>query len=207
MSEESRIVDDLLEAAPEANEGAILAQETAQPSEHPDVDASGTVFDPERHQRNKTKAGNWKKRPRVSKKEAESTVFIPDVQVADQFLAVGQGATDLTVMLGIMIGGEEWIAKNEERQAMTFAWGRYLESKGVEDIPPGFALSIAILGYAMPRIGKPATRSKMQRISGWVKRRYWKMRGKHTPEPPDGVNTNGAQPSGRNDGIGQEYIG
>ena len=87
-------------------------------------------------------------------------------------------------MLGIVAGGAEWQPRVDnsiglnEAETMTKAWRDYYAAKGIRDIPPGVALTIALAAYTLPRAMMPQTQSRLQRLKNWFAAKYlgWKSR-------------------------------
>ena len=98
----------------------------------------------------------------------------------------GVGATALTEILCVATLGEDWAMHEAERGSMANAWGAYLESKGVKDIPPGFILAISLATYAAPRVSRPTTKSRIVAMWGWVKGVWGKSTGWLTRRRPEG---------------------
>lgn len=103
-----------------------------------------------------------------------------------QSRAAGVAAAELLFMCGQMIGGEEWqpmVNKTigmDERTLMHGAFGDYFVASGVRDIPPGAALTFAIVAYIAPRFAMPKTQSRYAKIRGtvvtwWVNRKLRKQ--------------------------------
>jgi hypothetical protein len=86
--------------------------------------------------------------------------------------------------LGIAVGGDEWrpIVDEQhgidEQRSMQEAWGRYCEATGMNDIPPGIALTITMVAYIGPRFAQPKTKARATTAYGWVKNTYirWQLR-------------------------------
>lgn len=99
--------------------------------------------------------------------------------------AAGQAAANAIIMLGIVLGGEEWQPiYNEqhgidEKSNMQSAFGDYFEQKGLDDIPAGIALSIAVFGYILPRFTMPKTQARSRNVfknvkAWWINRKLKK---------------------------------
>ncbi len=101
--------------------------------------------------------------------------------------AVGQVAAQMTFALGYMIGGDEWKPRIEqgfnEQEHITKLYQDYFESQGINDLPPGAALSIGLMGYALPRLTQPRTQGTIQTVKNWFKSKWfafqaWRSKGK-----------------------------
>lgn len=90
----------------------------------------------------------------------------------------GNAAANLLMTVGIITGGEEWQPRHDvqsglnEKLMLEQAFGDYFCAKGITDIPPGFALTFAIFGYALPRLTMPKTQTRMGKAKGAIKK-WW----------------------------------
>lgn len=97
---------------------------------------------------------------------------------------VGKGISESIFALGQLIGGDEWAPVKDptygidERAQMYDAWGRYCEAQGIKDFPPGIAVTMVCIAYAVPRFTKPKTKARVGGIVNWCKTKYvrWKLR-------------------------------
>jgi hypothetical protein len=60
------------------------------------------------------------------------------------------------------IFGDEWKAEEAEADMLTEATTQYFHSQGITDITPGWALVLAVGGYALPRFMMPKTKAKIE---------------------------------------------
>lgn len=88
-----------------------------------------------------------------------------------QIQATAQTTTVLVFAMGQMIGGEEFKPEAGEPESMQGAFANYYRAKGIQDIPPGVALSIVCASYVLKRWNKP--QFKERRESWWMKARRW----------------------------------
>lgn len=157
------------------------------------VDADGVQFDPTIHVSDangepvKTTKKKWRKRPgrKASAESGQSRVSAPsapkvspvDESRAKSF-ATGKFAAASLIQLGIVVGGEEWHPmKNDEmgvdeRGMLENAFGEFFAANDMTDIPPGWALVIAVGGYALPRLGAPKTRTRLEKAKEWLFEKY-----------------------------------
>lgn len=104
-------------------------------------------------------------------------------QIANTIFAVGQA-----------MGGEEWApVKNDalgidEYTAMCQAWGRYCEATGMNDIPPGIALTITMVAYVGPRFAQPKTKKRATTAFQWLKSKYIRFQLRRRGIDPDTIN-------------------
>ena len=166
-------------------------------------DKHGFAFDPKVH---KTKAGGEPvigknnllcRRPGRRPAESKSFVFqgapaegAPGEQPgpgteAAHYAAAGQAMSATIFAVGQMLGGRDWAPKAvpemglDESAQMADAWAAYFRAKGVVDIPPGMAVSIACASYALPRFTLPSTQTRLGKLRDW-----WKNRKDKKPDKP-----------------------
>lgn len=188
------LADELIDAMPEVQEHVVnnhIAQEQEIQQQNADArDKRGAKFDPEIHaveddgSPKYTAAGYFAKKRGRKKLDNESTVNVNTQQIdnSEQIAkakqrAAGSAAANTLIMLGVVMGGDEWqpIYNEEhginEKQNLESAFSDYFEQKGLEDIPAGIALSIAICGYALPRFTMPKTQKRAS--TTWQKLKQW----------------------------------
>lgn len=89
--------------------------------------------------------------------------------------AGGVAAANMLIVMGMMIGGDEWQPSNanglDEKLLLETAFGDYFVATGKDDIPPGVALSAVIVMYAAPRFAMPKTQQRTAGLTGWFKRK------------------------------------
>lgn len=94
----------------------------------------------------------------------------------------GKIAADHTVLIGMMIGGDEWTPLSipdkgiDEHGMLTEAYADYFKANGISDIPPGAALLLALAGYIVPRLAMPKTQKKTKNIFTWLKIKIWSLK-------------------------------
>jgi hypothetical protein len=109
-------------------------------------------------------------RPQVGPTATETSIM--------QARQAGNFAAGALLQIGVLAGGEEWQPRLDkesgldEQQMLQCAFGDYFVAKGITDIPPGIALTIAIGGYMMPRFFMPKTKTRMQRATIAIKK-WW----------------------------------
>jgi len=191
------VTDDLIDEKPEANPDAI-AQESQRKADHAaqygDLrDKHGQRFDPLIHVTDSDgvpqtgAGGKLKLKPgrRGGSKITASVIGAQGKQKASQQSARGAAvaATGAVFMLGQIVGGEEWqplvmdhpeYGRYDEKERIEDAFTDYFVAKGVEDFPPGVALSLALAPYVMMRLGMPQTQSRIKAATGAIKRRLKK---------------------------------
>lgn len=143
------------------------------------LDRYGRSFDPETHVVDDqgspllTKAGFL--RVKRGKGLKQSSVGKPDHATGEgQSQACGITTAELIFVMGVVIGGEDWLPENHERLYMQDAWSQYFEKKGIQDLPPGILIATAMVSYVVPRLTKPTTQTRLGKAWRWVKNRFRK---------------------------------
>lgn len=130
------------------------------------TDTKGNVFDPDVHaldgdgNPSVTSAGKFRKK----RKRKETGPDDPEVLAREK---AAHYATQLFIMGGVTVFGEEWEADSKEEKLLNSAFDDYMESAGMIHIPPGLVLCVALSGYAARRIHKPQTQGKLRRVIRW----------------------------------------
>jgi len=171
------------QAAEESREAEKLATVT---------DKRGDTFNPDQHATEAdgtpklTAAGNFSKRRGRKAGQTNSTVSVvgrsgqgkqetgqPDMNA--QAAASGKMAAGLLFTVGTVIGGEEWQPVEDratglnEQNMMEKAFADYFIATGKTDIPPGWALVVAVGAYAAPRFAAPKTQKRAKNLFGKIK--------------------------------------
>ncbi|MBA7635751.1 hypothetical protein ES703_43355 [subsurface metagenome] len=79
----------------------------------------------------------------------------------------GVAVSETIFMLSQTLGGEDWKPTATEKDYMATSWAAYLDAKGVDDLPPGVLLFMAMLTYALPRLRKQNTQAAIKK--GWAR--------------------------------------
>lgn len=180
------VADSILGAQPEPQQHAIdqHLNEQREATENAPVDSAGEPFNPAIHTGTTLKNGTWRRKKNAGPRAAGGTVGTSSkrkatsepvddsaAQMEAQARAAGAMAAASVFMIGAAIGGEEWHPRSEpvnEPEMMTKAFGDYFVAKGVNDFPPGVALTLALGMYAAPRFVMPKTRTRVQRFKDWI---------------------------------------
>lgn len=208
----SEIASALNQERSPVSEGAVAAHEAQQREQREawaDLrDADGNPFDPSIHATDSktgepslTKNGKLRRRPgrkSGSGQGTQSTLGKPSQPLgADQSKpdsiaqarATGTFAAGALITLGMALGGEEWkpvkTAEKDERAFLESAFGDYFVAKGMTDIPPGIALTIAIGAYVGPRLTMPRTQSRMERLRVWAAKKIAERKARKKAPPRD----------------------
>ena len=160
----------LLDNLPDKQEGAV----DDAPGPGIDVDVWGRAFDPLIHLTDEAgaplKTSNGKLRVKRGKGIKKSTVAAVDKGVV--YTQTGVATAEIIFLTSIAVGGEEWSPSEDERLYMSHAWAEYFKAKGIKDLPPGYILATALIAYAVPRFAQPVTKSRLNRLFGWLKRKF-----------------------------------
>lgn len=196
------LTKDLIKEMPEVQEHSIQAEAEQQGV----YDRHGNPFSPDIHVTDQE--GNPKLTPKgyakMRRKQArESSVGgVGDKQQVDQqeqekaaYQATGIATAQSIFFIGQAVGGEEWKPDKNEADYMSAAWARYFEAKGIRDLPPGVMVTTAVMCYVAPRLGKPNTRTRLQRAGGWLKRKFSRKRARGQDDSGNGDAEVGNDPS------------
>ena len=185
------IAETLADEMPEPSPNAIAEKVTDAPaqtvSEPSPVPASRGRGRPKLSDEEKAKRATTRKSKIGTIPKGEVPNNVADAtHDATAAIALAAGtATSLTIMLGCMIGGSDFAPeKNALAGGMTDdkflyqAYFDYCKAKGVSDIPPGVALTAAIMVYVAPRLNKPTTQSRLQKVGGFFIGAWKKFRNR-----------------------------
>lgn len=193
-----------------------------------DVDALGIPWNPQIHSTGKdgkgvkTAKGTWRKKRGIAGSASQlNTGAAPasDAGAAAPSQPAGPSqheiacrrggmmAARLQVQLSVGIGGEVFIPRLlkgpggidiNEMEMLEQSWGDYFVAKGVEDLPPGWALFGAMAMYYLPRLNTPQVRERAGGFIGWIKAKYasWRLRRKGVNVKPDTATENQREATG-----------
>lgn len=85
----------------------------------------------------------------------------------DEYHLAAQAACRALYALGMLLGGDEWMPEGDEHTNLVNAAEAYFRAKQFKDVPPGLALTIAVAGYVAPRLSKPKTLSRLEKLRLW----------------------------------------
>lgn len=197
LADLSSIGATLADSLPDVQEHAIAQAESEQRAAADAlVDVDGNPFDPAVHKVSpdgsptlSTKGKLIKKAGRkagsgggMSQVVVAQTATTSEQQTAIQARQAGAACAGMIMQLGIMAGGEEWRPIKDdkigidEKFALENAFGDYFVAKNWADFPPGIALTVAVLGYALPRFTMPVTKEKTKRAGGGLIRWFKQWR-------------------------------
>ncbi len=174
------------------NDASLNAPSDPQPAPLPEAPKRGRGRPPMTDdQKAANKAARKSKVGTVSKSATVANVAeTSQEQTAAIAMAAGT-ATSLTIMLGCVIGGEDFApGKNplaggmDDDKFLFKAYFDYCKAKGVQDIPPGVALSAALMVYVAPRLNKPNTKTRLQKVGGAIAHFWGKIRKRKTANAP-----------------------
>ncbi len=146
------------------------------------IDSTGTIFDENIHAVNRngepsyTKSGRFRKKARkVVDRESVSNEERAEIE---QYERAAAGTVATIEMVGVMLGGDSFRyikdkkMRIDERAAGVDAFTNYYKEYGITDFPPGIALTLWGLTYALPRFAQPEVRQRF----GWVKKGIRKIK-------------------------------
>ncbi len=146
------------------------------------IDSTGTIFDENIHAVNRngepsyTKSGRFRKKARkVVDRESVSQEERAEIE---QYERAAAGTVATIEMIGVMLGGDSFRyikdkkMRVDERAAGVDAFTNYYREYGITDFPPGIALTLWGLTYALPRFAQPEVRQRF----GWVKKGIRKIK-------------------------------
>ncbi len=146
------------------------------------IDSTGTIFDENIHAVNRngepsyTKSGRFRKKAR--KVVDRESVSQEDRDEIEQYERAAAGTVATIEMIGVMLGGDSFRyikdkkMRVDERAAGIDAFTNYYREYGITDFPPGIALTLWGLTYALPRFAQPEVRQRF----GWVKKGIRKIK-------------------------------
>jgi hypothetical protein len=165
---------------------------SANPNAWP-LDGRGKPYNPATHEVSAATGKAIKKR-RGTKSSvatpaspAQNSAPVQNQQIIDAQKAHANGhmaaAATFAALQGIF--GEEFKPRKDaelgdEFSYLSGAYGDYFLAKGMNDVPPGLALIIAVGAIAMPRFAMPKTKSKMSRIKDFIIGKFFTWRAKKT---------------------------
>ncbi len=146
------------------------------------IDSTGTIFDESVHAVNRngepsyTKSGRFRKKARkVVERESVSAEERDEIE---QYERAAAGTVATIEMIGVMLGGDSFRyikdkkMRIDERASGIDAFTNYYKENGITDFPPGIALTLWGLTYALPRFAQPEVRQRF----GWVRKGIRKIK-------------------------------
>ncbi len=146
------------------------------------IDSTGTIFDENIHAVNRngepsyTKSGRFRKKARkVVERESVSAEERDEIE---QYERAAAGTVATIEMIGVMLGGDSFRyikdkkMRIDERASGIDAFTNYYKENGITDFPPGIALTLWGLTYALPRFAQPEVRQRF----GWVRKGIRKIK-------------------------------
>jgi len=188
---EEKEADALIDAMPNVQQHAVdakaeeIKEVAAEFSEYKDKDGNG--FDSSIHQMENGKpkisprTGFLMKKRGAKKKSATSPEFIssdtqkssPPVEI-DKYVGMGKAGAAILQTLGTTLGGSDFVYGSlpgldaaVERAGIEQALTDYARIKEIDDLPPGYVVAIALIGYAAPRMQMPTTKTRLEKLKLW----------------------------------------
>lgn len=103
----------------------------------------------------------------IGAKSSGKTTAVSDPYTAPAIALVGT----LTGMAQMSIDPAEWKPEPAETDFMVRAWHDQFEKSGITTFPPIAAIALATLGYILPRLSRPKTATRFERVIAWLKGR------------------------------------
>lgn len=164
-------VVDLMEAVSRVDPAPAAAPAAVPPTVSTDlVDPAPTDAPPDTTEEIKRGRG----RPPGSKNKPKSPSSIaeapPAPTIIPNYSLMGEVVFDMSTNALAVGLGEEWLpSSQQERMLVCGSLAKYFEAQQVKDIPPGMMLGLVVSVYALPRLSKPNTRSKIMLAWAWIK--------------------------------------
>jgi len=137
-----------------------------------------------------------------SNKEISTAPAVP----ATDYKMMGAQCAQMTFLLGTVIGGADFapmqknpITQISDQEMLTDAYAKYAEAKQMNDLPPGMALGATLMVYIASRLQFPNTQSRLQKIGGFFKHIWSKIKGRK-----NGARSNGGDNAVRENDTKQE---
>lgn len=187
------LAESLIEGMPAPQQHAIdaaLADQAAQAKAAPGFDPAIHALDKDGNPRKNVDGSYSLKRGNKGGKRASILkVPKPTDNVASeqqdkntvQAAALGVASANLVFVCGMMIGGADFApAQNElmgvhDRDLLQGAFRDYFLATGQTDLPPGLALTVAIVAYAAPKFTKPKVSERFasvgSKLKGWFSKK------------------------------------
>jgi hypothetical protein len=176
-------------------------------TDKPQNDALDVGQDPGPKKRGRPK-GSTNRRSRLGSIQQEpapgNVAEKQQLDIAAQTAMAAGTATHLTILTGIMIGGTDFqpmknpmVGGMDDAEFLNKAYTDYFQAKGVTDIPPGVALTAALMCYVAPRFRLPETQSRTKKFALWISEKWAKFRNRknaaHVVSRDDGKRQDNAQ--------------
>jgi hypothetical protein len=97
----------------------------------------------------------------------------------DQSAAAGAACAMTVVTFCQVAMGSDWeFSSDDERKIHIEAWTEYFKAKNITTFPPGAALAVVLASYALTRINKPNTKTRIKTMWYWLRSKIsrWKRK-------------------------------
>lgn len=129
---------------------------------------------PGRHKKNNLGGGYSRE---SSPKAAAPAMSQEETQILTQRRYAANISSAVFIKLGIAVFGDEWQPRKDdqidEQAELAVYFEKYFEVKEINDIPPGAALALGLIGYGAVRMHLPKTQSRMSQILEGAKIKIW----------------------------------
>ena len=190
-TELDKVGEELAATMPGVSEHAVAAHEQDERRLESDAirDSDNEVFDPQIHASKNgiptyTATGKFRKR-KASTRTSDRGKDEHSGQVElVQYRAAGAAAAETLRTFACTLGGQEFNYLEDkqsgfsEREHMTSAFTEYFKAKGIDDFPPGAALTIAVFGYISVRFSNKNVQTRSAKIYMWVKSKLPKRKAR-----------------------------
>lgn len=139
----------------------------------------------------------------ASRQDFSTETGAPSDGISAKMKMAAETAAEIYIQTGVCFFGHEWLPAPDmsDRAGLVHAFAQYFSVKGIEDVPPGIALAIAMFGYAAPRFYRPQTANRLKLIWSWFR---VKMDGLKNRASRANSGTNGVRENPSGEASGQE---
>jgi hypothetical protein len=169
------LADEMPAPSPQVMDAAVTDPPPAAPQPEPPKRGRGRP--PGSGKKNASKVGTLSGSP-----QAGNAAIPPQDQTAA--IAMSAGAlTSITLLAGTIIGGPDFapgpnplVGGKNDQDFLQAAYFDYCKAKGVQDVPPGVALTAALMIYITPRLSRPATQTRLGKLGEFFGKIWLKIR-------------------------------
>ena len=92
-------------------------------------------------------------------------------------IATASFVTDMIEVSGVAIAGEDAAMSEHEKLGMVGCWDKYFAAKGINDIPPGVAITLVMSQYYIRVFTSPKAKPKTKKAIDWFKHKFSFIKG------------------------------
>lgn len=174
MSELDKTLDNVINSQPEISDGVSNEKSSGDYR-----DNYGRSFDPSIHLADDSGSPQLTKKGKLRVKQGKSPSKISKSNATSQkpesYRQCAEVVCGTIFGFGQLVAGDEAAPSKQQAEFMIGSYERYFESKQIEDIPPGLAVFMSTVAYAVP-VGIIAMKkqdSKLNKAAGWVKKKLF----------------------------------